>query len=84
MDQDVFSASMVIVAVTVFGVKLVCLILKKRSNAAIRIPPEAPIDGRQTTLFAISAPTVSVKRVWFQAVIFVSCRHTSVAPVDKI
>ena len=83
MVQVLFSASIVIVADTVWAVRCGWLMLKKQSDAAISIPPLAPTEGRNATLLANSAPIVSTNRLRVQVLIFVSCRQTIVAPVDN-
>ena len=83
MVQVLFSASIVIVVDTVWAVRCGWLMLKKRSDAAISIPPLAPTEGRNATLFANSAPIVSTNRLHVQVLICVSCRQTIVAPVDN-
>ena len=84
MDHSIFSANIVIFAEIVFAVAWWLCNLKKRSEAAIKIPPDAPIEGRNTTFYAMSAPTVSTSRECVQDVIFVSWRHTTVAPEEMI
>jgi hypothetical protein len=48
------------------------------------MPPQTPTAGRDTALLAISAPTVSTRRLCVQLLIFVSCKQTTMAPEEMI
>jgi hypothetical protein len=83
MLQDMFSASIVIVALIVCWVVTDGSKLKYFSVAAMRIPPADPDAGSNAQLFSMSIPIVSISWVRVQFSIFVSWRQTIIAP-DEI